>query len=123
MLISSSGNRCQSNAQPRFGAYYTVDETGAKSKYYQPWVSVNTENGDVFSIGNLSVHDKRPDARVLNTTIVPVGNQTKNRVATLLVIATVCLGIGTLLVPPLSIATLCCGVGALVVFLSKGLAG
>ncbi len=122
-MLNSKENSYAMTTQPRFGALDTVEGTGAKSKRYKPWATVVKENGDVAEIMNLRVNDKDQCARVLNTTIVPVGNQTKNKMAGVLWFATVCLGVGSFILPALAIPAFCCGISAAGVMLSKGLKG
>ncbi len=121
IVVKPAINMNARNAHPRFGA----DDSGLKavgqSRHYQPWATVVKPNGDIVEIISISAYDKNQNAQVLNTTVIPVGEKTKNRVIGALLATTLCLGVGGFLLPTLFFAAAVCGVTAVALMLSKGL--
>lgn len=121
MRVHTSFNINVMNTQPHFGVNYTELENGGQSRHYRLFTPKVKPNGDIVEIVSTSAHDREQCARNLNTTVIPVREKTKNKVTGALVLATLCLGLGGFVMPPLIFAAACCGITALALLLSRGL--
>lgn len=120
MRVHSIVRTHTTNVPLRFGATETEPENGARSWHYKPRATVVKPNGDSVESLSVSVYEREQNARVLNTNVLPVSKNTKNRVTGALFAVTVCLAAGGIMLPALFLPAACCGIAAGALLLCKG---
>ncbi len=120
MRINSTVRTHATNAPLRFGTNETEPQVGATSWQYKPWATVVKRNGDSVESLSVSVYEREQNARVLNTNVLPVSKNTKNRVTGALFAAAACLAAGGIMLPALFLPAACCGIAAGALLLCKG---